>query len=69
MSPTAAAALKPKLERARAIVVYCGSADCGKSLWVALRLRDEGLTQTRIYPAGWNEWYLRGLPSHRPATR
>jgi rhodanese-related sulfurtransferase len=55
--------LRPRLERARAIVVYCKSEDCGKSLWAAIRLRNEGLKQAAIYPAGWNEWYLHGLPS------
>jgi rhodanese-related sulfurtransferase len=54
--------LKPRLERAAAIVVYCKSVDCGKSLWCALRLRDAGLLQTKIYPYGWNEWYNNGLP-------
>ncbi len=61
--------LRPRLERARRLVVYCKSEDCGRSLWVALRLWDAGLKQTLIYPAGWNEWYLRGLPVHRTATR
>jgi rhodanese-related sulfurtransferase len=56
-------ALKPRLERARAIVVYCKSRDCGKSLWGAIRLRNEGLSQTRIYPGGWNEWVTGGLPT------
>jgi len=56
-------ALKPRLERARAIVVYCKSVDCGKSLWTAIRLRNEGLMQARIYPYGWNEWFLHGLPT------
>src|SRR5258708_24432722 len=28
--------LKPRLERARVIVVYCKSVDCGKSLWAAI---------------------------------
>src|SRR5262249_50638955 len=55
--------LKPRLERARAIVVYCKSTDCGLSLWAAIRLRNEGLTQTRIFPGGWNEWHTNGLPS------
>ncbi len=55
----------PRLERARAVVVYCKSPDCGKSLWAALRLRQHGLTQTRIYPGGWNEWAIRGLPAER----
>jgi rhodanese-related sulfurtransferase len=55
--------LKPRLERAEVIVVYCKSTDCGKSLWAAIRLRNEGLTQTRIYPGGWNEWSVNGLPA------
>jgi len=61
--------LKPRLERAGTIVVYCKSVDCGKSLWSALRLRDAGLRQTRIYPHGWNEWYNHGLPIVRSAER
>ena len=55
--------LKPRLEQAEAIVVYCKSVDCGKSLWCALRLREAGLRQTKIYPYGWNEWYNNGLPT------
>ena|SRR5438128_1092052 len=54
--------LKPRLERARTIVVYCKNRDCGKSMWAAIRLHQAGLTQTAIYPAGWNEWYLHELP-------
>jgi rhodanese-related sulfurtransferase len=57
--------LKPRLERAGVIVIYCKSRDCGKSLWAAIRLRNEGLTQTRIYPEGWNEWSVNGLPATR----
>ena len=53
---------RPRLERAGALVVYCKSVDCGKSLWSALRLRDAGFVQTKIYPHGWNEWYNNGLP-------
>ena len=56
------AARKRQLQGARAIVVYCKSKDCGKSLWSAIRLHQEGLTQTRIYPNGWNEWDTHGLP-------
>jgi rhodanese-related sulfurtransferase len=59
--------LLPRLEQARAVVVYCKSVDCGKSLWAALRLRQRGLTQTKIYPGGWNEWSNRGLPAVRSA--
>jgi rhodanese-related sulfurtransferase len=54
--------LKPRLERAKALVVYCKSVDCGKSLWSALGLRNAGLLQAKIYPDGWNEWYNNGLP-------
>lgn len=56
-------ALRYRLERAGAIVVYCKNTDCGKSLWAAIRLRNAGLSQTCIYPAGWNEWYLEGRPT------
>ena len=55
--------LKSRLERAKAIVVYCQNRDCGKSLWSAIRLRNEGLTQTVIYPEGWNDWVLHELPT------
>jgi rhodanese-related sulfurtransferase len=54
--------LKPRLEGAKALVVYCKSVDCGKSLWSAMSLRNAGLRQAKIYPDGWNEWYKRGLP-------
>ena len=56
-------ALKPRLEQAKTLVVYCKSVDCGKSLWTALRLRKEGLHQVVIFPEGWNEWYLNKLPT------
>jgi rhodanese-related sulfurtransferase len=56
-------ALKARLKEARAIVVYCKSRDCAKSLWTAIRLRNEGLTQTWIYPEGWNEWSLERKPT------
>jgi rhodanese-related sulfurtransferase len=62
-------ALRDRLERARAVVVYCKSEDCGRSLWVALRLWNAGLKQVAIYPAGWNEWSSAGLPVTRTAER
>ncbi|HMF13034.1 MAG TPA: rhodanese-like domain-containing protein [Gemmataceae bacterium] len=55
--------LKSSLEQANTIVVYCKNRDCGKSLWAAIRLRQAGLRQTGIYPQGWNDWYLDGLPT------
>ena len=56
-------ALKPQLERAEALVIYCKNSDCGKSYWSALRLRKKGLTQTKIYPNGWYEWCQYKLPA------
>jgi len=55
-------ALKPQLEQAEAIVVYCKNVDCGKSYFSALRLRQHGLKQVRIYPHGWYEWCKYQLP-------
>ena len=60
---------KARLDEARAIVVYCNNRDCGKSLWSALRLRRQGLTQTRIFPEGWHDWIGKGLPTAVAATR
>ena len=57
--------LKPRLERAGALVVYCKSVDCGKSLWAAIELRNARLTQVVIYPNGWHEWVLAGKPSFK----
>ncbi len=61
--------MKPRLERVPAIVVYCGSRNCGKSLWAAIRLRNAGLSQTKIFPAGFNEWHQHELPITRDASR
>jgi len=55
--------MKARLERATTIIVYCKNRDCGKSLWTAIRLRQAGLTEVGIYPDGWNEWFLHGLPT------
>ena len=63
------AQLRPRLEAGGTVVVYCKSVDCGKSLWAALRLREAGLGQVAIYPAGWNEWFLHGYPIEANATR
>lgn len=57
------AALQPRLKTAAAVVVYCQSVDCGKSYWSALRLRQAGFLQVKIYPEGWYEWRARSLPS------
>jgi rhodanese-related sulfurtransferase len=57
--------LRERLRGASAIVVYCNSPDCGLSVWAAIRLRNEGLHQTMIFPGGWNAWVNRGLPVTR----
>ena len=62
-------ALRARLERARVLVVYCKSPDCGKSLWAGLRLWGRGLRHVRIFPAGWYGWLGRKLPVERTATR
>jgi rhodanese-related sulfurtransferase len=61
--------LRPQLEKAMTIIVYCSKRQCASSLRVASRLREQGLEQTHIYPAGWNEWFERNLPSEHTATR
>ena len=58
-------ALKPRLERAAVLVVYCKSIDCGASFYAALELHKAGLTQVVIYKGGWNEWVLAGLPAFK----
>jgi ArsR family transcriptional regulator len=61
--------LRPRLERATALVVYCKSVDCGKSLWAALALRRAGLSQVCIYPEGWYDWLDAEFPVERDARR
>lgn len=61
--------LKERLQRARTIITYCKSPDCGLSLWAAIRLHNEGLTQTVIFTEGWNAWFNGGLPSTRLRDR
>ena len=58
-------ALRPQLERAEAIVLYCSSPSCAKSYWSAIRLHNEGLTRLHIYQEGWNEWTTHQLPTAR----
>jgi rhodanese-related sulfurtransferase len=62
-------ALQSRLARAEAIVVYCQSPDCAKSFRSATRLHLNGLSQTKIYPGGWNAWFNSGLPAARTAVR
>src|SRR5439155_15370959 len=59
------AELRPRLERASAVVVYCKSVDCAVGFRTAFRLHQKRLTQAVIYENGWNRWYVRGLPVDR----
>ena len=58
-------ALRPRLEQAEAIVLYCSSPSCAKSYWSAIRLHNAGLTRLHIYQEGWNEWTTHHLPTAR----
>jgi rhodanese-related sulfurtransferase len=57
--------LRPRLESAKRIIVYCGSRDCGTALWAGIRLRQAGFTQTAIFPGGYNAWYVDENPIER----
>jgi rhodanese-related sulfurtransferase len=57
--------LRHRLEKAKTIVVYCGSRNCGESLWAGIKLRQAGFAQTAIFPGGWNEWYVESAPIDR----
>ncbi len=58
-------ALRPRLERAEAVVLYCSSPRCAKSYWTAVRLHNAGLARLHIYQEGWNEWTTHQLPAAR----
>ena len=38
------------------ILVYCGGADCGDALELAIKLRELGFTDLTMYPGGFAEW-------------
>jgi rhodanese-related sulfurtransferase len=40
----------------RQIVVYCGSAQCGKGHYVASALLQNGFTNVAVWPPGWAQW-------------
>ena len=57
--------LKPRLERAAVLVVYCEYINCGSGVYAAIELHKAGLTQVVIYKGGWNEWVLADLPAFK----
>ena len=38
------------------ILVYCGGADCGDALELAIKLREVGFADLTLYPGGYAEW-------------
>ncbi len=38
------------------ILVYCGGADCGDALELAIKLRELGFADLTLYPGGYAEW-------------
>jgi rhodanese-related sulfurtransferase len=38
------------------LLVYCGGADCGDSLELAIKLRELGFNNLTLYPGGYAEW-------------
>ena len=45
-----------------AYLVYCGSGQCGLSRQLAALLQKKGYHQTKLYSAGYNDWFLSGNP-------
>ncbi len=45
-----------------AYLIYCGSGQCGLSRQLAGLLRKNGYHQTKLYSAGYNDWFLAGNP-------
>jgi rhodanese-related sulfurtransferase len=43
-------------------LIYCGSGQCGLSRQLAGLLRKKGYDNTKLYLAGYNEWFLAGNP-------
>jgi len=45
-----------------AYLIYCGSGQCGLSRQLAALLQKKGYHQLKLYPAGYNDWFLAGNP-------
>jgi rhodanese-related sulfurtransferase len=46
-----------------ALIVYCSGGQCLDSLKLALWLKQQGFTGTKVFRGGWTEWSGAGLPS------
>jgi rhodanese-related sulfurtransferase len=47
---------------ARPLVVYCDGGDCRTSVLLALRLKEAGFKDIRVFEGGWAEWSGAGFP-------
>ena len=45
-----------------AYLIYCGSGQCGLSRQLAALLQKKGYHQLKLYPSGYNDWFLAGNP-------
>ena len=45
-----------------AYLIYCGSGQCGLSRQLAGLLQKKGYHRLKLYPAGYNDWFLSGNP-------
>jgi rhodanese-related sulfurtransferase len=49
----------------RLIIAYCDGAECNSSIELAVKLRDEGFKNVRIFFGGWHEWVTAKLPTEK----
>ena len=49
----------------RLIIAYCDGAECNSSIELAVKLRDEGFKNVRIFFGGWHEWVSANLPTEK----
>jgi rhodanese-related sulfurtransferase len=49
----------------RLIIAYCDGAECNSSIELAVKLKDEGFKNVRIFFGGWHEWVSANLPTEK----
>jgi rhodanese-related sulfurtransferase len=60
-------AIRPLLESAPPVLVYCYSAVCEEGALLAASLRRHGYGRVELFAAGYRAWQRAGLPVERPA--
>jgi rhodanese-related sulfurtransferase len=70
MPHDAVAELAPRLapDKTAPIVVYCANAACQNSRIAAVRLKQLGYADVRVYAAGKQDWVDAGLPVEHGST-